>query len=70
MKMGNVQRPRGGRPPAQVQPEQVKQLRVQRLSWRQIAKVLGIGTATAMRLHKGTQEGGKPSQNSRKVAAQ
>lgn len=31
-------------------PEQVHQLKSQGISWRRIAKALGIGTATAMRL--------------------
>jgi transposase-like protein len=39
-----------GRPRVNVMPEQVRQLRSQGASWRQIAKTLGIGTATAMRL--------------------
>jgi transposase len=39
-----------GRPRVSIKPEQVSQLRNQGSSWRQIAKVLGIGTATAMRL--------------------
>jgi hypothetical protein len=39
-----------GRPRISVTPEQVQQLRSQGASWRQTAKALGIGTATAMRL--------------------
>ena len=39
-----------GRPRVSVTPEQVRQLRSQGASWRQTAKALGIGTATAMRL--------------------
>lgn len=39
-----------GRPRVSVTPEQVWQLRGQGASWRQTAKALGIGTATAMRL--------------------
>ena len=39
-----------GRNRVRVTPEQVRQLRSQGASWRQIAKALGIGTATAMRL--------------------
>ena len=39
-----------GRPRVNIKPEQVSQLRNRGSSWRQIAKVLGIGTATAMRL--------------------
>ena len=41
----------GGRPRVKVTPEQVKQLRDGANSWREIARALGIGTATAMRLH-------------------
>ncbi len=40
----------GGRPKVTAEPEQVHQLRTQGTSWRRIAKTLGIGTATAMRL--------------------
>ena len=39
-----------GRPRVSVTPEQVRQLKSQGASWRQIAKALSIGTATAMRL--------------------
>ena len=39
-----------GRPRVSVTPEQVQQLLSQGASWRQTAKALGIGTATAMRL--------------------
>jgi transposase-like protein len=39
-----------GRPRVTVTSEQVRQLRCQGASWRQTAKALGIGTATAMRL--------------------
>ena len=41
-----------GRPHVTVTPEQVRQLQSQGTSWRQIAKTLGIGTATAMRLFR------------------
>jgi hypothetical protein len=51
---------RVGRPRASVTPEQVNQLRSQGASWRRIAKALGIGTATAMRLYKSC-DGGRPS---------
>ena len=40
-----------GRPRVSVTPQQVQQLRGQGASWRQTAKALGIGTATAMRLN-------------------
>ena len=49
-----------GRPRVTVKPEQVHQLRSRGLSWRRIAKVLGIGTATAMRLFKAC-DGGRPN---------
>ena len=39
-----------GRPRVTVTPLQVQQLLSQGASWRQTAKALGIGTATAMRL--------------------
>ena len=39
-----------GRPPTRVTPEQVWKKWSEGESWRQIAKALGIGTATAMRL--------------------
>jgi hypothetical protein len=41
-----------GRPHVSATPEQVQQLRSEGISWRKIAKVLGIGTATAMRLFR------------------
>jgi hypothetical protein len=39
-----------GRPRVCVTPEQVQKLLSEGASWRQTAKALGIGTATAMRL--------------------
>jgi transposase-like protein len=39
-----------GRPRVSATQEQVRHLWSQNASWRQIAKALGIGTATAMRL--------------------
>jgi transposase len=45
-----------GRPRVAIKPEQVSQLRSQGASWRQIAKALGIGTATAMRLVRSRDE--------------
>jgi len=45
-----------GRPRVCIKPEQVSQLRRQGASWRQIAKALGIGTATAMRLVRSSDE--------------
>ena len=41
-----------GRPRVQVEPEHVHQLRIQERSWREIAKALTIGTASAMRLFR------------------
>jgi len=41
----------GGRPRCSVDPEDVRQFRGAGLSWRQIARRFGIGTATAMRLY-------------------
>lgn len=54
----------GGRPRVPVEPEQVGRLRYQQLSWRRIAKALGIGTATAMRLYDASRQARKASQNS------
>jgi len=51
-----------GRPPCTVDPEEVCRLRDQGLSWRQVARELDIGTATAMRLR---QQAARASQNSR-----
>ena len=41
-----------GRPRVTIKPERVLDLRSQGTSWRNIAKALRIGTATAMRLFK------------------
>ena len=41
-----------GRPRVRIKPEDVNRLRSQGATWRQIAKTLRIGTATAMRLFK------------------
>ena len=49
---------RVGRPRVSVTSEQVQQMRIQGASWRQTAKTLGIGTATAMRLVLSKDEGG------------
>ena len=46
----------GGRPRVSIKPQQVSQLRSQGASWREIAKTLGIGTATAMRLFRLNEE--------------
>jgi hypothetical protein len=43
---------RVGRPSVSIKPEQVDELKRQDVSWRQIGKMLGIGTATAMRLFR------------------
>jgi hypothetical protein len=45
-----------GRPRVSIKPEQVRHLRSKGASWRQISKALGIGTATAMRLVKPSDE--------------
>jgi hypothetical protein len=49
-----------GRPRVGIKPGQVSQLRTQGVSWRQIARALGIGTATAMRLVRST-DGPRPN---------
>jgi hypothetical protein len=41
----------GGRPHVGAEPSRVQQLRQDGRSWRSIARALGIGTATAMRLY-------------------
>ena len=46
-----------GRPRVCAAPQQVRTLRSRGLSWRQIARTLRIGTATAMRLFRSTSEG-------------
>jgi len=43
---------RVGRPSVRIKPEQVDELKRRGVSWRRIGKVLGIGTATAMRLSR------------------
>lgn len=48
-----------GRPRVRVTPVQVLHLWSQGVSWRQIAKTLKIGTATAMRLFR-LNAGGRP----------
>ena len=56
---------RAGRPRTTATPDEVRALRDNaRLSWRAIARRLGIGTATVMRLYDAHQRGGKASQNS------
>ena len=62
--MDGQPRHRGGRPPVNVAPAQVRQLREEGRSWRRIARVLGIGTATAMRLYDGPRRVPEASQNS------
>ena len=42
---------RPGRPCVSVPPQEIKDLRDGGMSWRQIARHLDIGTATAMRLY-------------------
>ena len=53
-----------GRPRCGVDPQEVIELRATGQSWREIARTLKIGTATAMRLCTGTPCVPKPSQNS------
>jgi hypothetical protein len=50
---------RVGRPSVSIKPEQVDELKRQDLSWRQIGKALGFGTATAIRLFK-SLDGARP----------
>jgi DNA invertase Pin-like site-specific DNA recombinase len=49
-----------GRPRVSVTPEQVRRLKSQGRSWRQVAKALGIGTATAMRLFPSEKTESRP----------
>ena len=51
---------RVGRPNVSIKAEQVDELKRREVSWRRIGKVLGIGTATAMRLFK-SLEGARPN---------
>ena len=55
----------GGRPRVDIKPEQVSQLRRQGASWRQVAKALEIGTATAMRL-VGSSDEARPNTQHRR----
>ena len=54
---------RVGRPSVTINPEQVDEMKRQGLSWRRIARVLGIGTATAMRLLRSIERAGLNVQN-------
>ena len=56
---------RVGRPSVSIKPEQVDELKRQDVSWRRIGKVLGIGTATAMRLFRSIE---RARPNTQKVA--
>jgi DNA invertase Pin-like site-specific DNA recombinase len=49
-----------GRPRVRIPAEQVRELRDRGASWREIAKTLRIGTATAMRLF-GSTDGARPN---------
>lgn len=53
-----------GRPRVKTAPERVWQLRRQGVSWRQIAKLLRIGSATAMRLLRSIDAGPPDIRNS------
>jgi hypothetical protein len=53
-----------GRPRCGVDPQRVERLRSAGQSWREIARTLSIGTATAMRLYGGVSCVPKASQNS------
>lgn len=60
---------RVGRPTCPVSADSVARMRVQGISWRQIAHTLKIGTATARRLYAACQNPGKVCQNSPQVPA-
>jgi hypothetical protein len=53
-----------GRPRCRPTGEEVRQIRCQGLTWRQIGKRLGVGTATAIRLYKSCNSDADASQNS------
>jgi hypothetical protein len=57
----------GGRPRANVNGIEVVRLRQEGKSWREIAKRLGVGTATAMRSYDAVCGFPKPSQNSQPI---
>jgi len=57
-----------GRPRCRISSEQVRQLRDEGMSWRGIARVLGIGSATARRLYSAISRGVKVCQNSGEAA--
>jgi len=59
---GSGAKNKSGRPKCNVSAAEVRQLRDQGQSWRQIARALNIGTATAMRLCR-LDAVPKPSQN-------
>ena len=48
-----------GRPRVRIKPDQVQDLRCQGASWRKIAKIFRIGTATAMRLLQSSRTTGR-----------
>jgi hypothetical protein len=54
-----------GRPRAEIDTHRVVALRESDLSWRAIAKTLGVGTATAIRAYNAISRVPKASQNSR-----
>jgi hypothetical protein len=56
---------RVGRPNVTIKAEQVDELKRQDVSWRRIGRVLGIGTATAMRLFKSLEGAGPNTQDVR-----
>lgn len=58
-----------GRPHCQASGEAVAHMRAHGVSWRQIARSLDLGTATATRLCNGSQNRGEVSQNSPCVKA-
>lgn len=55
-----------GRPRCPVTCEEITKLRCAKLSWRQIARTLRIGTATAIRLYRAKSGASEASQNSQR----
>jgi hypothetical protein len=62
MALGRKSSNRGGRPKCEIEARQVRVLRGEGRRWRQVARELGIGIATAMRLYR-LDTTGNASQN-------
>jgi hypothetical protein len=60
---GSEPKRKAGRPKRTAKPEEIRALRDSGMSWRQVAKARGIGTATAMRLYSADSGRADTSQN-------